>query len=117
MLPVEEAVEEPAPEPVSEPEPPVEEASPAPALGASALERLEARIRQAVAAVREARQGRAAAEAEAEKLRAQLDEQKQTITGLETQLASANSQLTAAQRDRQQIGDRIEALLGQVDDL
>lgn len=72
---------------------------------------LEQKVLRAVEVVRRERQARAAAEAEVERLRAQLAEQSQAT---ESQVTTLNATLT---QERETIRQRIEGMLSQMDEL
>jgi phage shock protein A len=82
-----------------------------PGISFDEFQALEQKVLRAVEIVKREREARAAAEAEVERLRAQLAEQSQAT---ESQVTTLNATLT---QEREAIRQRIEGMLSQMDEL
>lgn len=78
---------------------------------------LEERVIRAVSLVRRERQARAAAEERANDLESKLQSQAPTIASLESELAALRAELAALRAERDQMRERVEHILSQLDSL
>ena len=80
------------------------------AISADEFQALEEKVLRAVEVLRRERSARASAEAEVERLRGELDRQRESAEHLQTGL-------TAMQSEREQVRRRVEKMLEQMDEL